>query len=183
MLQLITYSFFFNQKMLKPPFFWHANLNEHESHLHGFQWYSSTGWNIPEFIPNYTLICCLSTSHMSTCPPSFFPSFFLSLFSGLFGSDVLYSRGDCWITSQQTGETSGVSKSWILIPLTLNVRGTEIGAPEGVWVLQRAGGWGGGRKGRHSGDLARHERKRHWSDKRRQGREGETTHPTDVFHR
>lgn len=31
--------------------------------------------------------------------------------AGLFGSDVLYSRRDCWITSQSTGKTTGVSKS------------------------------------------------------------------------
>lgn len=31
-------------------------------------------------------------------------------FLGLFGSDVLYSRGDSWIASQSTGKTSWVSE-------------------------------------------------------------------------
>ncbi|KAF3689662.1 Copine-5 [Channa argus] len=47
------------------------------------------------------LICCLYSMYANL-------SSMLSLHSGLFGTGVLYSWGDCWITSQSTGKTTGV---------------------------------------------------------------------------
>lgn len=91
-----------------------ASLAEKKNLEFSFAWFPVVAKYFLDNKSDYTLISCLSTSHMPTCSPllpafsPFFPSFPL----GLFGSDVLYSWGDCWITSQSTGETTGVSKSF-----------------------------------------------------------------------